>query len=686
MPARTASSTTYWMAGLSTIGSISLGWALVAGRKRVPRPAAGMTALVTAGLTGAVLDMASTVGGLGSAGLGHPALPGARAQVAGFRPGGADQAGAGMLGTLMARVPEMCRRLAPSVAHHPAGGSEMPTYEYRCKDCGEELEVVQSFTDDPLDTCPSCGGQPEEGVRLRRHQLQGLGLLQDRQPRHHQDRGQDATSSTGSSRARDRRRSSESSTSASGSSSSDDAEQRRRPTARRPRRKQRRPDRPAPARRCPHDRRSRDRRLRRFGPLRPARRRHRGRRRHPLRRAAAARCTSARADGRRVAFLPRHGADHAFPPHRINYRANLWAMRELGVTRILAPCASGSLQPDVTPGRLRGVRPAGRPHLRPGPDVLRRARRQPRLVRRPLLRRAAGRRGGGRAGRGHHRARRRARWSWSRARASRPGPSRAGTATPGWEVINMTQYPEAYLARELGICYAADRPDHRLRRRRRGRRRHRGRHPGGGLRLLRAQRRPGARPALPGHRRGAGRAGVLLRRRAQRDDPAAAAAVVFVARRRPRSRPPSSAVLCSASPTGLTSPADPRGVQECRAMGDLGRLDRAVSRARCRSGGGPAGGDDRGPARPAGWWPCCWPSPPPRSWPARVAGRPTRWRGSAGGDRWPSPATTSNRVTSSSAGDVTVGATARRGHPPGSHGRRRGRADGHGHRRWPARW
>src|SRR5690242_15813868 len=47
-PARTASSTTYWMAGLSTIGSISLGWLLVAGRKRVPRPAAGSTAFVTA--------------------------------------------------------------------------------------------------------------------------------------------------------------------------------------------------------------------------------------------------------------------------------------------------------------------------------------------------------------------------------------------------------------------------------------------------------------------------------------------------------------------------------------------------------------------------------------------------------------------------------------------------------------
>lgn len=34
----------------------------------------------------------------------------------------------------------------------------MPTYEYRCRDCGEDLEVQQSFTDDPLTECPSCGG------------------------------------------------------------------------------------------------------------------------------------------------------------------------------------------------------------------------------------------------------------------------------------------------------------------------------------------------------------------------------------------------------------------------------------------------------------------------------------------------------------------------------------------------
>ena len=51
-----------------------------------------------------------------------------------------------------------------------------------------------------------------------------------------------------------------------------------------------------------------------------------------------------------VAFLPRHGKSHSLPPHMINYRANIYAMKKLGVTRILGPCASGSLQPHVKPG------------------------------------------------------------------------------------------------------------------------------------------------------------------------------------------------------------------------------------------------------------------------------------------------------------------------------------------------
>lgn len=56
--------------------------------------------------------------------------------------------------------------------------------------------------------------------------------------------------------------------------------------------------------------------------------------------------------GRRVAFLPRHGRGHHLPPHRINYRANLWALRSLGVRQVLAPCAVGGLRPEYGPGTL----------------------------------------------------------------------------------------------------------------------------------------------------------------------------------------------------------------------------------------------------------------------------------------------------------------------------------------------
>jgi 5'-methylthioadenosine phosphorylase len=68
--------------------------------------------------------------------------------------------------------------------------------------------------------------------------------------------------------------------------------------------------------------------------------------------APAAPVTIGQVGPRRVAFLPRHGRDHSFPPHRVPYRANAWAMRELGVRAIFAPCASGSLQPDLRPGEF----------------------------------------------------------------------------------------------------------------------------------------------------------------------------------------------------------------------------------------------------------------------------------------------------------------------------------------------
>lgn len=57
-------------------------------------------------------------------------------------------------------------------------------------------------------------------------------------------------------------------------------------------------------------------------------------------------------NGREVAFIPRHGADHRLPPHRVNYRANLWALRHLGVRQVLGPCAVGSLRASLTPGTM----------------------------------------------------------------------------------------------------------------------------------------------------------------------------------------------------------------------------------------------------------------------------------------------------------------------------------------------
>ncbi|MBK8446117.1 MAG: S-methyl-5'-thioadenosine phosphorylase [Micropruina sp.] len=55
-------------------------------------------------------------------------------------------------------------------------------------------------------------------------------------------------------------------------------------------------------------------------------------------------------NGRRVAFLPRHGEQHQLPPHRVNYRANLWALRSVGVRQVLAPCAVGGLKAELAPG------------------------------------------------------------------------------------------------------------------------------------------------------------------------------------------------------------------------------------------------------------------------------------------------------------------------------------------------
>jgi 5'-methylthioadenosine phosphorylase len=55
---------------------------------------------------------------------------------------------------------------------------------------------------------------------------------------------------------------------------------------------------------------------------------------------------------RKVAFIPRHGRGHRIPPHKINNRANIWALKELGVERIIAPAVVGSLRQDIKPGDI----------------------------------------------------------------------------------------------------------------------------------------------------------------------------------------------------------------------------------------------------------------------------------------------------------------------------------------------
>ena len=157
--------------------------------------------------------------------------------------------------------------------------------------------------------------------------------------------------------------------------------------------------------------------------------------------------TVAEVGGRRVAFLPRHGRDHRYPPHKIPYRANLWALRALGVRQILAPCAVGGLRPELGPGtfvvpdqlidrtsgRLQTFYDEGAVHVSfadpycpNGRAVLLRTNVEPVdggtmvVVEGP--------------------------------RFSTRAESRWFTSIGG-TVVNMTGHPEAVLARELALCY-----------------------------------------------------------------------------------------------------------------------------------------------------------------------------------------------------------------------------------------
>jgi 5'-methylthioadenosine phosphorylase len=158
---------------------------------------------------------------------------------------------------------------------------------------------------------------------------------------------------------------------------------------------------------------------------------------------------------RTVAFVPRHGRDHRFPPHRVNYRANLWALRSVGVRQVLGPCAVGSLQTAHQAGTV--VVPAqvvdrtwGRASTfydEPGP-VVHIAFADPYCPhgRAAVIAAAAARDmasvdGGTLVVVNGPRFSSRAESLWHQAQ--------------GWTVVGMTGQPEAGLARELALCYTA---------------------------------------------------------------------------------------------------------------------------------------------------------------------------------------------------------------------------------------
>jgi 5'-methylthioadenosine phosphorylase len=155
--------------------------------------------------------------------------------------------------------------------------------------------------------------------------------------------------------------------------------------------------------------------------------------------------------GRRVAFLPRHGRRHTIPPHRINFRANVWAMRSLGVKAVISPCAAGSLQLAVKPGDFVVCdqfvdRTSGRAQtFYDGPIVTHLSSAE---TYSPELRRIAVeicRKHGIEVHDGGTVV------VIEGPRFSTKAESK-WFSDAGWEVINMTQFPEAWLCRELGMA------------------------------------------------------------------------------------------------------------------------------------------------------------------------------------------------------------------------------------------
>jgi len=163
--------------------------------------------------------------------------------------------------------------------------------------------------------------------------------------------------------------------------------------------------------------------------------------------------TVADVGGRPVAFLPRHGRDHRHPPHGIPYRANLWALRAIGVRQILAPCAVGGLRADLGPGTFAVPdqlvdRTSGRAQTYYDTGAVHVSFADPYCPTGRAAALAAARSHGIEAVDGG-------------TMVVVQGPRFSTRAESRWfadlggTLVNMTGHPEAILARELALCYTS---------------------------------------------------------------------------------------------------------------------------------------------------------------------------------------------------------------------------------------
>jgi len=153
----------------------------------------------------------------------------------------------------------------------------------------------------------------------------------------------------------------------------------------------------------------------------------------------------------KVAFMPRHGRNHSIMPHLINYRANAWAMKSIGVERIISPCAAGSLQKHVEPGdfvicdQFVDWTDSRKSTFIEGPIV---THPSPADLYCPELRNLAIKSAEDLGIKVHKTG---TVLVINGPRFSTKAESKFFT-NQGWEVINMTAFPENYLAKELDMC------------------------------------------------------------------------------------------------------------------------------------------------------------------------------------------------------------------------------------------